>query len=263
MTMQNLDFSGRRVVITGAASGIGRGLARAFAQQRAELMLLDRNGEVLAEVVAELAPQTTVSSLKVDLSDDASVRAGVDELQQQWDRVDVLVNNAGMEQPTAIADNAPEANRLWQAQLDNNVVSMVRLTRALLPLLPTGASVINQSSIWGLSAVGGFSAYVASKHAVIGLTRSLAWELGDRRIRVNAVCPGWVGTDAAMMSLRTMAAASGRSEQDELANILSAQAIPELLTPADLAGTFLFLGSPLAAALTGQALVVSRGEVMH
>jgi NAD(P)-dependent dehydrogenase (short-subunit alcohol dehydrogenase family) len=261
--MQNLDFSGRRVLITGAASGIGRGLALAFAKQRAELMLLDRNGDALAEVVAELAPQTTVSRLTVDLSDDASVQAGVIELQQRWDRVDVLVNNAGMEQPSVLDDDSPDANRLWQAQFDNNVVSMVRLTRALLPLLPAGASVINQSSIWGLSAVGGFSAYVASKHAVIGLTRSLAWELGDRRIRVNAVCPGWVGTDAAMMSLSSIAAASGRSEQDELAHILSAQAIPELLTPADLAGTFLFLASPLAAALTGQAVVVSRGEVMH
>lgn len=261
--MHDLDFSGRRVVITGAASGIGRGLARAFAGQHAELLLLDRDGDALAEVAAELAPQTTVISVLMDLADDESVLTGVAELQQQWDRVDVLVNNAGMEQPTPLDDASPDANRRWQAQLDNNVVSMVRLTRALLPLLPEGASVINQSSIWGLSAVGGFSAYVASKHAVIGFTRSLAWELGERRIRVNAVCPGWVGTDAAMTSLRSLAAASGRSEQEELKQILSAQAVPELLTPADLAGTFLFLASPLSAAITGQVLVVSHGEVMH
>lgn len=261
--MQDLDFSGRRVVITGAASGIGRGLAQAFARQQADLMLLDRQREALAQTVAELTALTTVGSLVVDLADDASVTAGIAELRQQWDRVDVLVNNAGMEQPTALDDVSGEANERWQGQLDNNVVSMVRLTRALLPLLPAGASVINQSSIWGLSAIGGFSAYVASKHAVIGLTRSLAWELGARRIRVNAVCPGWVGTDAAMRSLRSLAAASGRTEQEELAGILSAQAVPELLTPADLAGTFLFLASPLATAITGQALVVSHGEVMH
>ena len=109
----------------------------------------------------------------------------------------------------------------------------------------------------------GFSAYVASKHAVVGLTRSLAWELGPRRIRVNAVCPGWIGTDAAMRSLQVMADANGRSDSAELAAILANRAIPELLTPADLGGTFLFLGSPLAAALTGQALSVSHGEVMH
>lgn len=261
--MQDLDFSGRHVVITGAASGIGRGLAQAFAGQRAELMLLDRNRDALAEVAAELEPQTAVSSLVMDLADDASVKDGVAELRQHWDRVDVLINNAGMEQPTALDDASADADHRWQSQLDNNVVSMVRLTRALLPLLSAGASVINQSSIWGLSAIGGFSAYVASKHAVIGLTRSLAWELGERRIRVNAVCPGWVGTDAAMMSLRSLAAASGRTEQEELDQILSAQAVPELLTSADLAGTFLFLASPLATAITGQALVVSNGEVMH
>ncbi|MCX4198851.1 SDR family oxidoreductase, partial [Methylobacterium organophilum] len=156
-----------------------------------------------------------------------------------------------------------EADQRWSALLENNVGSMQRLTRALLPRLRAGASVINQASIWGLKGVPGFSAYVASKHAVVGLTRSLAWELGPRRIRVNAVCPGWIGTDAAMRSLQVMADANGRSDSAELAAILANQAIPELLTPADLGGTFLFLGSPLAAALTGQALSVSHGEVMH
>jgi NAD(P)-dependent dehydrogenase (short-subunit alcohol dehydrogenase family) len=102
--------------------------------------------------------------------------------------------------------------------------------------------------MWGLKGVPGFSAYVASKHAVIGLTRTLAWELGPRRIRVNAVCPGGIGTEAAMRSLRAMAVDNGHSEAEELKAILAAQAIPELLMPEDLAGTFLFLGSPLAAA---------------
>ncbi len=261
--MNAINYNGRTVLVTGAASGIGRGLALAFAQQGARLELLDRDGERLAAVLDELAGLTEVRSSCVDLADDASVACFAAALGQRCERLDVLVNNAGMEKPTPLVDAAADANTRWQAQLDNNVVSMLRLTRALLPLLGDGSSVINQSSIWGLSAVAGFSAYVASKHAVIGLTRSLAWELGKRRIRVNAVCPGWIATDAAMASLRSMATVSGRTEDAELAHILSAQAIPELLTPADLAGTFLFLGSPLAAAITGQALVVSRGEMMH
>ena len=261
--MQTLDYQGRTVVITGAASGIGLGLAQAFAEQGARLELVDRNAPALAAVVEQLSALTQVHGRVLDLNDDDAVADYASRLGQRQSQVDVLINNAGMELPTPLQDAAADANRRWQLQLDNNVVSMLRLTRALLPLLGKGSSVINQSSIWGLSAVAGFSAYVASKHAVIGLTRSLAWELGAQGIRVNAVCPGWVGTEAAMASLRNMAQGSGRSEAEELEHILAAQAIPELLTPADLAGTFLFLGAPASAAITGQAIVVSRGEVMH
>lgn len=266
--MLSLDYRNHCIVISGAASGIGKGLAQAFAGQGARLVLLDRNAQALTAVAdqiaveAELAPER-VRSFCVDLGDDAQVLRCAEWLREDGVPIDVLINNAGMELPTPLADTDPLANRHWQSQLDNNVVSMVRLTRALLPLIRDGGSIINQSSIWGFSAVAGFSAYCASKHAVIGLTRSLAWELGSRRIRVNAVCPGWVGTEAAMASLRAMARESGRSEEQELAQILAGQVIPELLTPQELAGTFLFLGSPLSQAITGQALVVSHGEVMH
>lgn len=259
MTM--IDYRGKQVVLTGAASGIGRGLARAFAEQGACLELLDRNTEALAAVVDELAPLTEVSAVAVDLADSDAIASYV---AQRGERsLDVLINNAGVEYATPLSARGAEADAHWQALLDNNVASMLRLTRALQGQLKAGSSVINQASIWGLKGVPGFSAYVASKHAVIGLTRSLAWELGPQRIRVNAVCPGWIGTEAAMRSLKVMADANGRSESAELSLILAAQAVPELLTPADLAGTFLFLGSPLAAPITGQALSVSHGEVMH
>ncbi|MDH0896299.1 MULTISPECIES: SDR family NAD(P)-dependent oxidoreductase [unclassified Pseudomonas] len=256
-----IDYRGKRVLLTGAASGIGRGLARAFAEQGATLELLDRNAEALAAVADELAPLTDVAWACVELGDSDAVAAYVERRGHL--PLDVLINNAGVEYATPLAETGAEADARWQALLDNNVASMLRLTRGLQGQLRDGASVINQASIWGLKGVPGFSAYVASKHAVIGLTRSLAWELGPRRIRVNAVCPGWIGTDAAMRSLAVMAQANGRSEADELALILAAQAVPELLTPADLAGTFLFLGSALAAPVTGQALSVSHGEVMH
>lgn len=257
----NLDYSGKTVVLTGAASGIGKGLARAFAEQGACLELLDRNGDALAAVADELHNLTAVTTSTLDLGDSEAIAAFA--ASREGLPLDVLINNAGVEYATPLSDTGAAADAHWQALLDNNVASMLRLTRALQGQLKAGSSVINQASIWGLKGVPGFSAYVASKHAVIGLTRSLAWELGPRRIRVNAVCPGWIGTDAAMRSLTVMAASNGRSEADELALILAAQAVPELLTPADLAGTFLFLGSALALPLTGQALSVSHGEVMH
>ncbi|MFC3608231.1 SDR family NAD(P)-dependent oxidoreductase [Stutzerimonas tarimensis] len=257
-----LDYRGRCVVLTGAAGGIGRGLAQAFAEAGAFLELLDRNAEALASLAAELG-EVPLRTTALDLSDFAAVKAYAFGLAERGVTVDVLINNAGVEYPTPLADDGAEADARWGSLLANNVETMMRLTRALLPCMTAGSSVINQSSMWGLVGMPAFSAYAASKHAVVGLTRSLALELGARRIRVNAVCPGWVATEAAMRSLRAMAAESGRSEDEELASILSAQAVPELMTPADLAGTFLFLGSPLSLPLTGQALSVSHGEVMH
>jgi len=255
-------LQGKTVVLTGAAGGIGQGLAHAFAAQGVRLLLLDRAAAPLQALAEALAAHAGVMTAVCDLGDDAQVAALATRLQAQWGRVDVLVNNAGVEYPTPIDSPAPDAMARWASLLDNNVVSMVRLTRALLPLMPTGASVINQSSIWGKTGVADFSAYVASKHAVIGLTRSLAFELGARGIRVNAVCPGWIRTDAAMRSLASMAQQQGRTETEVERDLLAQQALPGMLAPADIAGIYLFLASADAAPLTGQALVVSNGEVM-
>ena len=255
-------LQGRVVVVTGAASGIGRALARAFAQQDAELILLDRSEAALLACAKELSPATKVTALGCDLCDDAAVAALASRLAAQGMAVHALVNNAGTEYPTPLADSASDAMARWSRLLDNNVSSMARLTRALLPLMPSGASIINQSSIWGKTGVADFSAYVASKHAVIGLTRALAWELGPRGIRVNAVCPGWIRTDAAMASLRSMAQTQGRSEAEVEREILKGQALPGMLAPEDIAGVYLFLASHDARAITGQSLVASNGEVM-
>ncbi len=258
MPLPDYGLRDKTVLVTGAAGGIGNALARAFAAQGARLMLLDRAGTGLHGLCAELG----AIEAECDLGEAAQVAGVAALVRERWDRLDVLVNNAGTEYPTPLADDAPDAMARWAGLLDNNVSSMVRLTQALLPLLPRGASVINQSSIWGRIGVAGFSAYAASKHAVVGLTRSLALELGPRGIRVNAVCPGWVRTAAALRSLTAMAQEQGRSEAEVEHEILSKQAVPVMLTPEDLAGVFLFLASSGATPLTGQCLVASHGEVM-
>lgn len=255
-------IDGWHVVVTGAARGIGYGIAQAFAQQGAKLALVDKDWTGLTPSDSLTSNENT-QTYTCDLRDDIEVTQLAATLKSEFGQIKVLINNAGVEYPTPVADDNAQANHLWGALLDNNVTAIMRITRALLPLMAPGASIVNQSSIWGHVGVPEFSAYVASKHAVLGLTRSLAWELAPEGIRVNAVCPGWIKTDVAMRSLTAVAQSKSVTEDVALADILSAQAIPSLLEPADIADVYLFLASDGARSITGQSLLASYGEVMN
>lgn len=261
--MPDYALAGKTVMVTGAGKGIGRAIAQAFAAQGCRLIAVDRDAQALAEATATFTGNGVALAVACDLGNEADLERLQREMQTFGPQLDVLVNNAGVEYPTPIDDATSVAQDRWSALLENNVGGMARAIRALLPAMGRDTSIINQASIWGLTGVSGFSAYVASKHAVIGLTRSLAWELAPRGIRVNAVCPGWIRTDAAMRSLTAMSASQGRPEDEVMEGILAAQALPTLLEPADIAGVYLFLASSGARPITGQAIVVSNGDVMH
>jgi 3-hydroxybutyrate dehydrogenase len=143
-----------------------------------------------------------------------------------------------------------------------NVVGTYYVTRAALPLMKAGSNIVLTSSIWGKTGAADFAAYVTSKHANIGFMRVLAKELGPRGIRVNAVCPGWVRTRAALRSLKEVSRRAGTCEADMLDSILAGQALPGLMEPEDVADLYLFLASDHARNMTGQAVNVDRGEVM-
>lgn len=251
----SFDFSGRTVLITGSSRGIGLGIARAFAQAKARLILL-ADDEAIEQVAAELGDQ--VQAIRCDISDRQSVHDSLAAIE----RVDVLINNAGLERPTPLNGEYPSIDLTFERIIAININGTENVTRALVDRIPEGGRIILTSSIWGKTAVADFSAYVASKHAMIGLMRTWAQELGVRKIGVNAVCPGWVKTEAALASLRSMAQRSGRSETEIAAEIESAQAISGVMQAEDIAGLYLFLASDAAANITGQAINIDRGEVM-
>ena len=257
--MGPFDFTGRRVLVTGASHGIGFAVARAIANAGAELAILSSTADIEdagARIEAESGRK--VEAMICDISDRDAVRRTVGGLE----RLDVLVNNAGLELLTPILDPGEEVDRTFARIIEINVIGTWHVTRAAVPLMGAGSSIILTSSIWGKTGAAGVSAYVASKHATIGLMRTLAKELGPGGIRVNAVCPGWVRTRAALRSLKEVSARAGASEDATLADILSAQALPGLMEPEDVTGVYLFLASEHAASVTGQAYSVDRGEVM-
>ncbi|MFK7746573.1 MAG: SDR family NAD(P)-dependent oxidoreductase [Roseobacter sp.] len=251
----SFDFTGVSVLVTGGSSGIGQGVATAFAQAGADLTILS-SSDAIFEAAAAMPGQVT--ALKCDISDAAAVAQALEPVK----RVDVLINNAGLERPTPLTGDHHTGNPTFERILAINVTGTQNVTDALVHKIPDGGRIIITASIWAKTAVGGFSAYVASKHANVGLMRTWAKELAPRGIRVNAVCPGWVKTGPAMNSLSELAATSGRPEAELLDEIIGAQAIGGLMVPSDMADTYLFLASSGGANITGQAINVDRGEVM-
>lgn len=247
-----LDFQTRTVVITGASRGIGRGIAEGFATAGAKLHLI-ADDEAVHGVAKTLGGTAAVA----DITDKAQVRAALAPLGH----IDVLINNAGLELMTPITDPSDVTSDAFRRIVDINVNGTSLVTSVALGCMGPGGVIINTASIWGRVVEPGFGAYVASKHAIIGLTKTWARELGPRGIRVNAVCPGWVRTDASMRSLRRMAVEAGQGEDALLAQIVAGQALPGLMEPADMAPTYLFLASDMAANITGQSIGVDRGEV--
>ena len=237
-------LSGLRAVVTGGASGIGLATARSLAAQGATVAVLDLDPGGVSEPLV---------GLRADVSDDASVRAAVEQAVERLGGLDILVNNAGVGAVGTIEDNPDEQ---WHRVMDVNVLGIVRATRAALPHLRRSvhAAVVNTCSIGATAGLPQRALYCASKGAVLSLTLAMAADHVREGIRVNCVNPGtadtpWVG--------RLLDAAD--DPEAERAALNARQPLGRLVTAEEVADVIAFLASPRSVAINGDAIAVGGG----
>lgn len=247
-TNANGRLAGRRIVITGAGSGIGKATAELFAREGAALALLDLNADSAKSVAATVAGY----AFAVDVADEAAVRKAVQAASAALGGLDGVVNVAGMAIPAPIADTTLVD---WNRVVGVNLTGPFLICREALPFLQQNktASIVNVSSGSALLPVSlSISSYVASKAGLIAFSKALAYELGPK-IRVNAVCPGAVDTPILPASLREAALNPDKSPY----------ALKRVAQPEEIARAILFLASEESSYVTGSTLAVDGGRTYH
>ncbi|MFD4839780.1 3-hydroxybutyrate dehydrogenase [Achromobacter sp. NPDC058515] len=255
-------LKGKVALVTGSTSGIGLGIATAFAQQGADIVL---NGfgdaAEIEKVRAGLADKHGVKVIYdgADLSKGPAVRDLVENAVRQMGRIDILVNNAGI-QHTALIEDFPAEK--WDAILALNLSAVFHGTAAALPHMKKQGfgRIINIASAHGLVASANKSAYVAAKHGVVGFTKVTALETAGQGITANAICPGWVRTPLVEKQITALAEKSGVDQETAARDLLSEkQPSLQFVTPEQLGGTAVFLASDAAAQITGTSVSVDGG----
>ena len=257
MTLASL--SGQHALVTGASRGIGAVVAAALAAEGAHVSLLAREAQSLARLAGQLGNDRALP-VAADVTDGASVRGAFAAARARFGPVHILINNAGQAASAKFTDT-DEA--LWQRIMAVNLTGTYLCAHeAVTDMLELKyGRIVNIASTAGLRGAAYISAYVASKHAVIGLTRALALEYATRNITVNAVCPGYVDTDIVKQAVATIRNKTGRSESEALAALVATNPQQRLITPEEVANAVLWLCRPGSQSITGQSLIISGGEV--
>jgi NAD(P)-dependent dehydrogenase (short-subunit alcohol dehydrogenase family) len=248
--------SGRRVVVTAAAGGIGLAIAKAFTANGNRVHICDINDAALKGITDE---DPAITATVCDVSDRPSVEAFVEAAASALGGIDVLVNNAGIAGPTnSVEELDPDE---WEKVLAVNLTGTFNVTRLSIPHLKRSDAgvIIIMSSVGGRFGYPDRSPYATTKRGLLGFMETLAIELGGDGIRVNAIAPGAVAGDRIQRVLHGRAEATGRSLEDVTADALSVQSLKRFVDPEDLAALSLFLASDSAKSITGQTFAVDGG----
>jgi NAD(P)-dependent dehydrogenase (short-subunit alcohol dehydrogenase family) len=247
-----LPLRGRNAVITGGAKGIGLAIARRLAADGAAIALIGRDVPALEHTARALGGRYAAA----DVTDHAALHAALGS----FERCDILVNNAGGALSMPFAKHQADD---FRAMFELNALAAVTACQAVLPEMRARGfgRIINIASTAGLRGYAYAAAYVAAKHALVGVTRALALETIRDGITVNAVCPGFTDTDLVVRATANIAATTGRSPADARAALASSNPAGRLVRPEEVAQAVAFLCHPDAGAMTGQAIAVACGEV--
>ena len=245
-------------LITGAGRGIGRAIALCLGDAGLTLVLTARTRAQLDAVADEVRAAGAGRPLvqEMDMADPRSIAAGVGRLRATLSRIDILVNNAGIAESAPLAKTSLE---LWQRHLAINATAPFLLSQALVPgMVERGwGRVINIASMAGLGGAAYITAYAASKHALVGLTRALAAETAGSGVTVNAICPGYVATDIVWSGARRITEKTGKSFDEAVAALASFNASGKLIEPEAVAAVVLELCAEDAAGRTGETITLS------
>lgn len=248
------SIAGKVAIVTGAGSGMGRATAHLFADEGAQVAVVDVNAAAVDSVVREISEAGgTAAGWAADVTDSAAIAALVRDVVARFGGIDVLVNNAGVSLPAPI--DSDDFDQAWSRTLAVNLTAHAQLIRACLPHLKAQHSgrVVNIASTEGLGATAFISPYTSSKHGVIGLTRSLAVELGAQGVTVNCVCPGPIHT-------RMTAIIPNEAKQKFARRRVPLRRYGE---PEEVAHATLSLVLPAASYINGAVLVVDGGMTVQ
>jgi NAD(P)-dependent dehydrogenase (short-subunit alcohol dehydrogenase family) len=250
------DFSGKVAFVTGAAGGIGRAAALAFAREGASVVVADVS-EQFNETAAMIEEQRgRALAVRCDVTRVQDVKAALDKTMEAFGRLDVAFNNAGVE-PKKLVPVAEVDEEEWDRIINIDLRGVFLCMKYEIPLMleQGGGAIVNTSSGAGVIGIKGNPAYTAAKHGVIGLTRAAALDYAARNIRVNAVCPGYI--DTPMMARFTGGTAEGR------AKVISEEPIGRMGRPEEIADAVLWLCSDAASFTVGHALIVDGGQTIQ